>query len=218
MVFLNGFRKGSRQLRKIVEKPGKNCIPQLKEAFIAVLGTPITELDSFKTSLGCWSANFVSNCFGEFIFKFYHNRLGLNTRVSHFTDKSRWCTFCSIVGKDMGPFADESFRHFFLDCPSTQKIHQDINRTFFPNLTLDTGYWLGVKGNNLFLNLFLLAIQFQIWQAKLNSKIPNSNFCSGEAIYLLGDAIRLNSKLLEQLNLLDCPLSRLWVQLTRPRW
>jgi hypothetical protein len=218
MVFLNGFRKGSRPLRKILEKSAQNCIPQLKEAFSAVLGTPRIELDGFKITLGCWSANFISNCFGEFIFKFYHNRLGLNIRISHFTDNSRWCTFCSIVGKNMGPFPDESFRHFFLDCPSTQKIHQDINRTFFPNLDLDTGHWLGVKGNNLFLNLFLLAIQFQIWQARLNSNIPNSDFCSGEAIYLLGDAIRLNSKLLEQLNLLDCPLSRLWVQLTRPRW
>jgi hypothetical protein len=118
----------------------------------------------------------------------------------------------------MGPFADESFLHFFVDCPSTQRIHQDINRTLFPNLTLDTGHWLGTKGNNLFLNLFLLAIQFQIWTAKLKSKLPNSNFCTGEAIYLMSDAIRVNSKLLEQLNLLDCPLSRLWVQLTRPRW
>jgi hypothetical protein len=73
MVFLNGFRKGSRQLRKILEKSGQNCIPQLKEAFISVLGTPMIELDRFKTSLSCWSANFVPNCFGEFIFKFYHN-------------------------------------------------------------------------------------------------------------------------------------------------
>jgi hypothetical protein len=40
MVFLNGFRKGSRPLRKILEKSVQNCIPQLKEAFIAVLVPP----------------------------------------------------------------------------------------------------------------------------------------------------------------------------------
>jgi hypothetical protein len=121
VVFLNGFRKGLRQLRTILEQSVQNCIPQLKEAFIAVLGTPLIELDRFKTSLGCWSANFVFNCFGEFIFKFYHNRLGLNTRVSHFTDNSRWCTFCSIVEKTWAPLLTKASGTFLWTVPVHKK-------------------------------------------------------------------------------------------------
>jgi hypothetical protein len=215
--FFAGFKKGSKTIRKIMCQ-SKNKLPEVITAFCTVTNQINIPEKVFGENLGLFEINSIPNNLREFIFKFFHNRLGLNARIAHFLDNSRWCTFCSIVGRNLGPFEDETFCHFFLTCPTTVKIHSDIMSSFFPGLNSDISVWLGIKGENKFLRLFILAIQFQIWSARLKGILPESNYCAGEAIYSLADAVICNTGIRNSLLTLPFPLSRLWDRLARARW
>jgi hypothetical protein len=181
--------------------------------------TVIDRIDIFSSSLSFWGLSCLLNTLREFIFKFFHNRLGLNTRVSHFVETSRWCTICNVVGKSLGPFDDETFYHLFFVCPTTVKIHEDIEKVFL-ELDLDPTNlrWLGLKDDNVFLRIFFLTIQYFKWESKLAKRIPKTDYIIGESIYFLDNAIKLNKNLRQGFNLLNCPLSRLWYRLSRTRW
>jgi hypothetical protein len=115
--------------------------------------------EKFKASLVYWNCCSLPNDFREFIFKFFHNRLPVNTRLSNFSEVSRWCTFCNIVGKNLGPFPDESFTHLFLHCPTTAKFHMEIERAVLDLETDASGQrWLGIDNGNDFLNIFLSTV------------------------------------------------------------
>jgi hypothetical protein len=215
--FLESYKKGSKKIRKIFEC-NTDPFETVKTSFLEISQTIGNDDIIFKGSLKFVGFNSLPNHFREFLFKFFHNRLGLNTRISHFTDNSRWCTFCSIVGKNLGPFDDETFLHLFITCPSVKKVHDDISSSLLSCLELRKENWLGISGENPFLRLFVLSVQYQIWCSKLSGTLPNSNHCAGEAIYLMSNAVRCNPKISEHKNNLNCLLSRLWDQLSRPRW
>jgi hypothetical protein len=124
--------------------------------------------------------------------------------------------FC-IICQNLGPFDDETFTRLFVSCPTVKKIHDDIQNSLFEGITLTGNHWLGVDGDNIYLRLFLLAIQYQIWCAKLSNYMPNSNYCAGEAVYLISQAVKGNKKINKNFANLDCLLSRLWGRLCRPR-
>jgi hypothetical protein len=217
-VFFSGFKKGSKAVRKILSEAKSDCLSNTWEAFSAVCNITDQIPENFGKSIGLWNLNTLPNRLRDFIFKFYHNRLGTNTRVSHFTDTVRWCTFCTIVGKNLGPFEDETFVHLFLQCPTVQKIHNDIATTILDNMALEGQNWLGIGVDNNFLKLFLLTIQFLIWEHKLCHKLPTANYCLGETVYILNKTVSLNRNLSNCLNKLNCALSRLWPRLSEPRW
>jgi plasmid maintenance system antidote protein VapI len=94
--FLQGFKKGSKQIRKIFL--GNTTLTEsVAISFSEVVGLPVNDYKNFGTQIKLWDMSCLTNNFREFLFKFFHNRLGLNTRVSHFTEKTRWCTFCNLV-------------------------------------------------------------------------------------------------------------------------
>jgi hypothetical protein len=71
-----------------------------------------------------WNKTGLNNRVRTFIFKFYNNLLGLNTRLSHFViDQSRNCAFCTCTAD---PVPDETFLHLFFDCPVTRKWHDSF--------------------------------------------------------------------------------------------
>jgi hypothetical protein len=153
------------------------------------------------------------NDFREFLFQFFNNRLPLKYRIANFTDSDKWCTFCSLVGKNFGPFADETFYHFFVECPTSKKIHEEIDSTLF-NLASPGG----TGTESTFEKLFLLFVQFTLWNFKVQRRLPDGNVCAGEAIYTLQLALKINKKLRSDFSNLNCPLSRLWSRLSQPRW
>jgi hypothetical protein len=215
--FWNKFKKGSKNLRKILD--GNTSVEATFNQFLEVNNLAGADSLNFEQVLGLWNYHGFSNNFREFIFKFFHNRLQTNTRMSHYVDKSRWCTFCAIVGKNFGPFAEESFTHLFSDCPTVKKIQEDFEGEFL-ELAPDplNIRWFGVGSENLLFKAMFLSIQYQIWQAKIQNRIPDFNFCIGEAIYLMDYACKHSKKFSNLLNSLNCPLSRLWTRLTQPRW
>jgi hypothetical protein len=217
-TFFLSFKKGSKKLRGILSGNSVGTLQEIKNSFCAVSNIEPVLIDGFEKSLEHWNRNSVYNRQREFIFKFYHNRLGLNSRVSHFIEVSKWCTFCSIVGRNLGPFSDETFTHLFFECPVVEKIHNDISTTLISDTPLNKQSWLGLNSGNSFLSLFLLLIQFYIWEAKLSQRLPDKNYCLGETIYTLSDAMKSDKQLRKSFENLNCPLSRLWARLTQPRW
>jgi hypothetical protein len=209
--FFRSFKKGSKKCRKLLELRTETKLASLTEALANVSFKQDIAIHIFSESLAFWNYSSLPNAFREFIFKFFHNRLGLNTRISHFVDTSRSCTICSIVGKGLGPFDDETFNHLFFTCPTTVKVHEDVEKTL---LEMDPDpanlRWLGLEDTNTFLRLFCLSIQFFIWESKLNKKLPKTDYIVGETIYILDSAMNFNKKLRESFSLVNCPLSRLW--------
>jgi hypothetical protein len=118
----------------------------------------------------------------------------------------------------MGPFDDETFLHLFLTCPSVRRVHDDITKALFEGVLVNDTDWLGIGTQNLFLSLFLLAVQYYVRDSKLKNMVPVSNYCLGESIYLLRDAMSLNKMIHSEFLKLNCPLSRLWNRLALPRW
>jgi hypothetical protein len=114
--FFSGFKKGSKNLRKILQDKNNNQLQRVWHAFaeVARIADPDPVPDHFGKILSIWNLNCLPNSFRDFIFKFFHNRLGLNSRTANFLDHNNWCTFCSIVGLQMGPFDSETFLHFLL--------------------------------------------------------------------------------------------------------
>jgi hypothetical protein len=187
--FFSGYKKGSKKCRNIFYA-GKSFVNDLKKAFLFMVPLDTLDNDDFSASLRIWSFNSLPNNFREFCFKFYYNRIKVNTHLSHFTDNSRWCTFCNLVGRGLGPFEEETFSHFFLGCPTTNNIHNRIDNVLLDNPNSPYNkWWLGFD-SNLFLKIFLLLIQYHIWEKKKLNCIPDANFCIGESIYILDEARR----------------------------
>jgi hypothetical protein len=171
--FLFGFKKGSKKLRTVLSSANNLITESVFNSFCAAAGIQNkTELTNFDKSLALWTFNGIPNKVREFFFKFFHNRLGTNTRTSHFSEGSRWCTFCSIIGKELGPFDDETFEHLFLKCPTVEKIHRVIKDDMLSGIQFPEQSWFGFNNDNTFVQLFLLLVQYFVWEAKLNKKFP----------------------------------------------
>jgi hypothetical protein len=121
-----------------------------------------------------------SNRVRVFLFQFYNNILGLNTRISHFVpNQNRACTFCTITG-NINPVPDESFIHLFLNCETSADWHSQFLSIYFPNLVTMTAvqragfFFLGkipaMDKDNLFTICAVLLFQYCIWEEKLRKK------------------------------------------------
>ena len=88
--FFGSFKKGSKSCRRILSKAHviKNgIIPRnltIVTTFFNLISLEIPNDETISCFLPLWTLPFLSNRFREFIFKFFNNKLGLNTRTSHF--------------------------------------------------------------------------------------------------------------------------------------
>jgi hypothetical protein len=141
----------------------------------------------YGTVISLWT-----NRFRTFLFKFYNNLLGLNTRVPHFDNTvSRSCTLYAInqhthliqtgPGGVPVPLPNESFKHLFSDCPVTGVLHTAFLYNFFTDLRFENDtdrsnfFFQGRinDGNayNLFIHTSVMAYQYCIWEMKLKKRI-----------------------------------------------
>ena len=147
--FFTSFKKGSKICRKILMGPSNNfntCDTTTTNSFFNICGVPVPDSDTLESVLPLWTINAIPNQLCEFIFKFFNNKLGINTKTFHFGGTNRFCTFRSIVGN---PNTDETFEHLFLACPITKVVHEQLDEAVFrsrhvslPNKKL---YWLGCQ-------------------------------------------------------------------------
>ena len=111
------------------------------------------------------------------MFKFYNNILGTNLRVSKFNrEKNPECTFCSISGPF--PANREDFSHLFFHCPTTKKIIEEFFDKYMTIQVPDCEELFGAnlgdnEENNNSFQLVMDILQFYLWSAKLEKKVPN---------------------------------------------
>jgi hypothetical protein len=126
--FMNTFKKGFKYFRKIISHwdPRLNLekTTQVK-TFLQLIDCQETNTVRLRALYTSWNNHYFNSNLRVFLFKYYNNILGLNSRVSHFNpDINGACTFCSIAG--FLPAPKESFIHLFYDCAVVNKVLNDI--------------------------------------------------------------------------------------------
>ncbi len=151
------LKKPGAKIREILIKKRKKPFDLAKQpqsvTFSRITNTVLPNNDAFGAMVSLWSKNGFNTRNKTFLFKFYNNILGLNTRVSHFDNSvDRRCTICKInqlsnsIGTKMNtvpvpanpvpaPIADESFKHMFFDCPIVKKLHDQFLNKYFTGMT-----------------------------------------------------------------------------------
>jgi hypothetical protein len=191
--YISRFKKGSKHFRKVFEQnrnakvkcSGKTTI----KTFFRLVGVEILPEPDLEAFNKLWTTQCIPNKIHEFIYKFRNNKLGLNTRVSHFNNTvDRACAFCKIVRDpevlnnpapqpklgQPAPLPDETFKHLFYDCPVTNEVLSRMTRALFHDLGLDTEekkiyfYFIGfnptdTRLKNLFLQICSAVIMYSIW-------------------------------------------------------
>ena len=123
----------------------------------------------------------MSNHTRTFLFKFYNNLLGLNSRVAHFVrGHPRTCTFCDIRhDPDPNP---ENTLHLFFECVYVQgALREFFGWIFGSQLPYDIGlreFFIGFNFDNVnkskVLDLILILVKKIIWDCKLRFTVPDS--------------------------------------------
>jgi zinc-binding in reverse transcriptase len=177
--FLASFKKGSKPFRNIFYLLSEPLAEKVRDRILRnyekVTGSN-QELEENCVSkfLSWWNNNFLKNRVREFLYKFTHNLLSVNSRLAHYgTNVNESCTFC--VMKGALPVQRETFLHLFMDCPTVRELHDKLSDEFWPGLERDDpharkGLWLfGIDPNgfNLIVQTTVGAIQHYIWECKI---------------------------------------------------
>jgi hypothetical protein len=180
------LKKPGKKLRKLLtarrQKPFNSEDQPTTRTFLNLTGLAFPNLKNYGLCTSLWNRNGLSNRFKTFLFRFYNNILGLNTRLSHFVPNiSRKCTFCEITSGDQS--GDESFMHIFFDCQHVRNWHSQFVRKYLPDLinpdlpSLKKMWFFGILPGTeeveFFPSISILCFQFCIWEAKLGKKIPS---------------------------------------------
>jgi len=167
----------------------------------------------FARILKSWNGT-GTNRYRMFVFKFFNNILGINTRTAHFgTNVTRRCFFCSKAGR---ADTDESFLHLFFMCPTVLDWHNEFLNTFvmpqnpLSNLNKKKLFFLGIFNGeyNAFLACSILHFQFSIWEEKLSKRLPSFNTLKTRFLERFRESVRNTKKLQKAGTKLNIPLCR----------
>jgi hypothetical protein len=207
--FICGFKKGSRNFRKVITR-AENTINMAEcRAVRTYLRTVDVEtLSSRRASniMSNWNKNFLPSSIRVFIFKFYNSMLGLNCRVSHFNPGiNASCTFCD--DRKLLPAPKETMEHLFYYCPLVHKLIIGFCTKYLRNPELDRVTFFTsditefeVKNNSL--NIVLDIFRYVVWQYKLKKKYPTSLEFWPEFEYQLSTVTGSSQRFVSEL--MDC--------------
>jgi hypothetical protein len=109
-----------------------------------------------------------------FLFKYYGNTLGINSRITHFNPEiNGGCTFCTLAGELPSP--SETFVHIFMECRFVYEVLAKIIWKFLGDVVITRElYFLGIKNDNEQINkshtFFFNMLRYCIWRSKLEKK------------------------------------------------
>ncbi len=138
--FICGFKKGSRNFRKIISKTEKkdnmaDC--RAIQTYGRTVGVRIVDSHRASSIMSNWNKSFLPSNVRVFIFKYYNNMLGLNSRVAHFNrEVNASCTFCT--DRKVLPADKETMTHLFFHCPSVQGLITEFSRKYLRDIELET--------------------------------------------------------------------------------
>ena len=122
----------NKKRKKIAEKDITK-LTQVKY-YANLTGTENIPITRVKCMLGVWNNFFLPGKIRTFLFKFYNNSLGLNSRVTKFINTvDQGCTFCILTNTRL--VCKESFLHLFYYCDTTNKIIAIVFSAIFYNRT-----------------------------------------------------------------------------------
>jgi hypothetical protein len=209
--FIKSFNRGSKPFRTILRyaENSRLKIENLNTVttFFSLIGIPRSEESVLKKCWGMWNSTYFGNVCREFIYKFYNNILGLNSRVCKFVPgHDAECTICIISGESR-PVQQESFVHVFYECVHTDKYRDAMSRALFPEtinladsekrafwfLGLLPGPW-GCVSNPL-VDLTVNLINFNIWNMKLKKTLVPVNVFKDDIIQTVSRKLYLSKEL-----------------------
>jgi hypothetical protein len=177
--FFRSFKKGSKKFRIIMSGTVSEQTVKTGTQVRTFLRTIKEECPIFarlRSLYSNWNVSFLNSSIREFIFKFYNNILGLNSRVAHFNvEVNAGCTYCSITNNR--PVPKETVLHLFYFCPTKYRIIC----TFYDNYIVrivnnKCNYFVSYisvneQVNNV-LNIVWDVFRYVVWQFKLKQKAP----------------------------------------------
>jgi hypothetical protein len=210
------LRKGLAKVRLKALNPAKF---RTTTTFFNLANLPIPESDKLQKLLSIWNHPMFTNLVKTFILKFFHNILGLNTRVFHFVaNYNRKCQLC--IARDPRTVNDESFAHLFASCPVANLWRKKwLKEIFNKDDIIDTslpwrrlwflGNLIDECDNNPFIQTLVFTFQFIIWECKLQHRAPSYHTIITRFNYLYGDMLKLNKSVLYCSTNKDYPICRL---------
>jgi hypothetical protein len=223
--FLNRFKKGSKNFRKILDGMETSKIRieknQRVKTFFRLCGLPVPETNNLEKLYAEWTVSAYSTKLRDFSFKFRNNLLGLNTRVAHFNNAvMRACSFCVQTNTGQEPVPDESFEHLFYRCKFTSKLIQSFYEKYLPgwdyndDIKVRKFIFMGQSHfsdsiDNFFISTVAITLNYFVWQCKLQKKIPVSENWYNELFYAVEIIRRISNNLRVDMSL-NLPLCRNW--------
>jgi hypothetical protein len=185
--------------------------------FLRITETEYDNGSNHSERMALWKKNGINNRMKTFIFKFFNNLLGINTRLSHFVDNwSRKCTFCNSKAEINQ--SDETFKHLFLDCKYTMQLHNSFMQKYLPELgivnyndkkKLFFHFMLpNSEQFNSFIGIVLASFQYCVWEYKLMKKVPSFNTIEIKFCELVSSCLRLNKECRESAGKINLLLPR----------
>jgi hypothetical protein len=204
--FINRFKKGSKNFRKIINLASsrvKLLNSRQVNTFCRLIDCGVPDTERVYHLFTTWNNAFYPCYLRVFLFKYYNNILGTNSRVSHFNNTiDGGCTFCHITGPN--PVPQETVLHIFFDCPTVNVVVESVCERFLDNIIITKDmFFLGNYGNetdNKTMSDFFDIVRYLIWQAKLEKRLPRTNKIVEELYYLLRIILGSSSKINERYN------------------
>jgi hypothetical protein len=207
--FFKSFKKGSRKFRRImcgtVSEHTVKSGTQVR-TFLRSIEEDCPNFARIRSLLSNWNVSFLNSSIREFIFKYYNNILGLNSRVAHFNlEINSGCTFCNITNNR--PVPKETLQHLFFYCPTIYEIICTFFDSYIANLVNNKGnYFLSNISSNEQVNNVVTIVwdifRYVVWQFKLQKRLPTYGIFNEELQYHFA-IINATSKFFRD-SLIDC--------------
>jgi hypothetical protein len=207
--FFKSFKKGSRKFRRImcgtVSEHTVESGTQVR-TFLRSIEEDCPNFARIRSLLSNWNVSFLNSSIREFIFKYYNNILGLNSRVAHFNlEINSGCTFCNITNNR--PVPKETLQHLFYYCPTIYEIICTFFDSYIANLVNNKGnYFLSNISSNEQVNNVVTIVwdifRYVVWQFKLQKRLPTYGIFNEELQYHFA-IINATSKFFRD-SLIDC--------------
>jgi hypothetical protein len=197
--FLLGIKKGTKKFRcilrktKVSNKKTKTPI----DNYVAIAGIELTDPDLGTKLNRNWTRHYLCSEFKTFLFKLYHNVLGMNSRVHHYNpDRSPECGFC--IKKLNLPAERETIKHFFWHCPTANQSITALTGELINFVPTQSNFFLGTNSLGIYNDVLMLIfdlIKYILWQHKLRKKLPTYHSMRGDFVYFWGIILSSNKKL-----------------------
>ena len=201
--FCMRIKRGCKKFRKILEPTAVEIVSANILRYGEITETIVNSDESTRLN-SLWGKNFLDNSTRTFLFKFYNNLLGTNSRVSHFVENhNRSCTFCELSRVQEENL--ETISHLFFDCHLTETCITNFytwifgtDRPRFVNRReFFAGFNLGCSHKNKILDIVGALFKKFIWDCKLRFNIPNSNDANNFFISEFNCIVRVNRSIRE---------------------